>query len=310
MDQHATSAIYPLFGLSGEKLQSTLTTLKDYWKAKSIIYLNVLGLPTLKAVAVTNWNVSIKRQLMQFLNQEGWTSVVIRTDRKGGMGVRPPLGGYLIKLVDLDKEVQKFLAENRIVMLLEPRDRYRNLYSINVMFESTSPDILYLEIVGPGFDVSDINRGDVTPHERIWIQREARADIRIVKHSITSAEDYRNSVGRRLLKIGRLVAANESVNRVVEKEAELGKLAKQFLETNGYDLLLGHSDSYQPIPVEYLRRVIQFIAGLPEKMSRQGLDTNVFVISSTIFEGTDELVFWDIVWPRRKLGDSYDYEFN
>jgi hypothetical protein len=300
MSKNRASAIYRLYGLSGKLLQSTLNDLEEYWKAKSIIYLDILGLPTLKGVAVTDWNDSIKHELKRFLNLEGWKAVVIRTDRKGGMGVHPPIGGYLVNLVDLDEQVQKFLAEDRIVMLLEPRDRYSNLYGINVMYDEKSPETLYLEVVGPGFDVSDINRGDLSPHERIWIRR--RSNFRVTQRSITSLEEYKSSIERRLSKIGRLVTQNHG--RAQKSEAEFRSLAEQFLEMNNYNLLLRHAGGYSPISIEYIERVSHFVNELPETMKQLGLETNLFVISATIFESTEELIFWDIVWPQRKLGNA------
>ena len=214
------------------------------------------------------------------------------------MSPTDPMGGYLVDLKDIEKDIRNHIAEGRIVIVLEPRNRYENLYGVNVMFEDKTSENLYLEVVGPGFDVSDLNRGQVTPHERVLLQRSA--ECRVLERSTIAPSDYRASVNARLAKIGELVAARQAMDRSLMTHDELVEIGKHFLSANGYGLLLKHSEKYDPIPPEYLKRILYFAHDLPQKMSQMKLDTKLFVLSSTFFERSEELVFWDIAWPEKK----------
>jgi len=286
---------YPLFGLTSNKLQSTLEALDGYWKAKSTIYLDVLGLPTLKGIAVKAWDEHTKVAVRDYLASRGWKSVVIRSDKQDETGIDIPVGGYLVDVANLDAQVKRFFMKGRIIMLLEPRNRYMNKYGVNVLYDSSSPNSLYLEVVGLGFDVSDINRGDITPHEHIELSMTS-TDQLVLSRSAVSQTEYDKSVFYRLAKIGKL---NMPENFIAKSENDLADLGRQFLKNNGYDLLF-QQDNYQAIPLDHLKRIHLLMRNLPKRMHTLGLDVTLFVISATIFFENDELVFWDIVWPKHK----------
>lgn len=291
--------VFPLFALESDQISKTLSWLEGYWKAQSIVYLGELGLPTLPAIAVTEWNNEIQNYLMKFFKERNWKSVVIRTDKASETGKGVPRGGYLVEINNLENEVKQFLELGRLVMLLEPRDKYTNLYGINVSYNNNSPDELYLEIVGPGFEVSNLNRGDVSPHERLRIKRKSEG-VDIIERSVTSLSEYKKSVYYRLLHLGEFLVSKQK--KEAKSETELVEIAKTFLKENGYDLLFKHEDSYSEIPKSFLKKIKDFISPLPQKMTKLGLDIDEFVVSSTIFNN-EELVFWDIVWPTRKYRD-------
>lgn len=115
---HATESYLPLYGFSSlEKAEETLGLLNDYWKAKSIIYLELLGLPTLKGIAITKWNATTRTKVLEFIASQGWDAVTIRSDGKDDTGKKSPQGGHMVDLTGLDNEIRKFFSLNRIVML-------------------------------------------------------------------------------------------------------------------------------------------------------------------------------------------------
>jgi hypothetical protein len=296
-----SAGIYPLFNLEKDRLKKTLLELDGYWKTCSIVYIDQLGLPTLPAIAITTWSQNVKENLTRILKEKNWSSVVIRTDKKKETGENIPRGGYLIEISKLEDEIKHFLNAGRLIMILEPRDKYRNLYGINISYEDTFPDTFYLEVVGPGFEVSNLNRGDISPHERLRIKRVSE-DIDIMEKSVISPAEYKKSIYYRLLHLGKFLVSKQKL--AANSEAELVEIAKQFLKNNGYDLLFKHENVYPEIPKKYLTKIKNFIAPLPQKMTELGLDVNEFIISSTIYD-TEELVFWDIVWPTRKYGEYH-----
>ena len=78
--------------------------------------------------------------------------------------ITPIRGGNKI-FINLE-ELQKKQVVGTQMWLLQPIDRTKNLYGIN-MYVNKSMNIFAIECVGKGFDVSDINRGDITPQEVI-----------------------------------------------------------------------------------------------------------------------------------------------
>lgn len=150
---------------SENALITALNDLEGYNKFMSVLYLCYLGLPTLPGVIVTNG--SGFSAVQSYFANRGETHVLLRTDSRDETGVYPR-GGNLIKITRILRESRKYLANGRILLLLAPRSRYDNLYSINALF-TPDTDKIYLEIVGAGFDASDLNRGDISPHETIQI---------------------------------------------------------------------------------------------------------------------------------------------
>ncbi len=83
-----------------------------------------------------------------------------------------------------------------------------DLYSLTTACDLESGK-LDVEVVGPGFDASDVLRSDLVPHERFEValggwDNEAGTDPAFLPRrlSIIGREDYRASVEQRLEKIG------------------------------------------------------------------------------------------------------------
>ena len=289
------SGFIPLTNLTHQDFEKTIRKLENFWKAKSIALLDRFGLHTLSAVAITSWDEKIKQKLVNFCKVNDWNSVVIRTDKKKETGKDIPRGGYLVKISQLDNEIQKYLQNGRIVMILEPRDRYKNLYGVNILYDSKEPENLYLEVVGPGFEVSNLNRGDIIPHERLMVKLKEK--LIILDRNIISGSSYRESVDLRYQQIGkRILEENISQNQSKEK---LIKIGKGFLKTHGYHLLKENKKSYQKIPEEHLEKIVKNVIRLLHKMAKSGMVVDQFVLSSTVFD-SGELVFWDMVFPEHK----------
>lgn len=79
--------------------------------------------------------------------------------------INPIRGGNKSK-IDLE-ELQSKQVDGTQMWLLQPIDRTKNIYGIN-MYVNKKLESLIIESVGKGFDVSDLNRGDITPQESIF----------------------------------------------------------------------------------------------------------------------------------------------
>lgn len=79
--------------------------------------------------------------------------------------INPIRGGNKSK-IDLD-ELKSKQVDGTQMWLLQPIDRTKNIYGIN-MYVNKKFESLIIESVGRGFDVSDLNRGDISPQESIY----------------------------------------------------------------------------------------------------------------------------------------------
>lgn len=78
--------------------------------------------------------------------------------------INPIKGGNKSK-IDLD-ELKSKQIDGTQMWLLQPIDRTKNIYGINIYVNKRN-EFLVIECVGRGFDVSDLNRGDISPQESI-----------------------------------------------------------------------------------------------------------------------------------------------
>ena len=78
--------------------------------------------------------------------------------------INPIRGGNKSK-IDFE-ELQSKQIDGTQMWMLQPIDRKKNLFGIN-MYVNRNQESLIIESVGRGFDVSDLNRGDISPQEII-----------------------------------------------------------------------------------------------------------------------------------------------
>lgn len=299
--------VYKLDDLDNETLNGTLALLDGYHKARSMLHLTQLGLPRLRGLVVTLWNDDVKKAIISYFKKIKFEKVSIRTDKKHETGDRIPRGGYLVGVDNVGNEVVKYLNDQRIVISLEPRCRYDTLHGINALFHPDNEHFICMEVVGPGFCVSDISRGDVTPHERIRLPRPRylfsktdELNLLQIQRSVIRPQQYKKSVITRLIKTGLEVCQLKSFSCGGLSNEQLINMAAAYLRQTGQTLLLEHRDAYEPIPFYYLKTIYNLIAFLPEKMSVLKIRGEPFVISMTIFNTNEEIIFWDIVWPKLK----------
>jgi len=260
-----------------------------YNKLLSMIYLLALGKPMLEGLVVEDWSDDGEAFIKAFCAERGWRELMLRHDRRNETP-KSPRGGYTFPLSQLRLELDRFFREDRIVILFEPKSPYDDVYSVNVLFQDDG-DTAIAEIVGPGFDASDLQRGDISPHEHITLRANGFAGgIRtaIVDRTWVSDSEYRAGVQARLVKIAK--------RHGLPPEERAGR---NFLESTGHTVLLTHLDSYVPIPDHFLSRIFAELTDLPEALTRVSGNRGACVVSMS-FLGEDRLTFWDVVWPRLK----------
>jgi hypothetical protein len=290
-------------------LDKIIVDLDGYWKFQSILYLKKIGLPVLDGVIVTRWTDSAHKALTGFCENRRWDALLLRHDKKPESPPYP-MGGYLVTLKDIRTEALKYFGLGRILFLLEPCCSFDNSYNINTLFEDDLSIIQ--EIVGPGFDASDLQRGHMIPHEKIQIHSldpRTRMPLsqssfeQIVKRTIcVNNLSYENSVRQRYAKIAKRL---KELGKITfgergTSEDDLIRLARAYLQTNGHQMLLMNEKSYKPIPIHRLYEVYSYIHNLPEELRPYVNNGLPFVVSSSYVNEGKKLNFWDVVWPKLK----------
>jgi predicted house-cleaning noncanonical NTP pyrophosphatase (MazG superfamily) len=291
---------------SPQTLLELLPKFEGLWKIYSHIWLKAFGFPVPASVIVRDLTPTSQKGIHHFCARGRHKNLLLRHDRDPEIQ-NPPRCGYLFSVRNLARELIPFIAQKRTLMLQEPLSPYNDLYSCNASVRRNSTHAT-LEIVGPGFDASDLNRGDVTPHE-VWdivCDPGSDSDLPAAKQtSLVDQATYERSVRKRLNKIGRRVTGEFAVGlkKAADEKPEefLIESALKYLRTHAGSLLLKHSKRYSPIQTSHL---LLFAKALRELFNHQEsgvLQWREEIIVSMSIVPPERLVIWQIVWPERQI---------
>jgi phosphohistidine swiveling domain-containing protein len=271
------------------------TRFASYRKLRSWLLLREANLPTPRGVIISEWGTKTSSDLTRWARGLGIDRLLLRSDRVAEDGAYPR-GGFLVSLDDIEMESRWFLEQGRIVFLMEPYSPFDDLYSFSVRLSDTRAEV---EVVGAGFDASDLKRGDESPHERLLLAR-SRSGLTISHRNVVSPRRYKPSWERRCRKVGRLIAGRD----ISLDDAAAGLSAVRRLPVTGETLLLENSDRYTPIPDRLLLPAVSLYAAAASR-SRQ-LARAGAVVSASFVGRSATLIFWDVCWPELKYEGAPD----
>lgn len=182
-----------------------------------------------------------------------------------------PIRGGNKSIIGAD-ELNMKKVEGTQMWLLQPIDRTKNIYGIN-MYINRNLNSFVIECVGKGFDVSDINRGDITPHEIINF-------------------DYPIKIGWQ----------NEwwkfiKLSFTDQMQFELDKLTR-VNKLNGFGLnpqMNIFDDKFVPLDYTTINNLIEYIKLIDENWNK----SEEYTVSISM-NSNGKLVFWDIQTPSGK----------
>ena len=138
-----------------------------------------------------------------------------------------------------------------------------------------------MEIVGPGFDASDLKRGLQVPHEWVRLPADAQhASGEGVTRECLSEDEYRFSRERRIGRIRDLLQRSEDL---IDLEAWLLREHPLFVDY----------PTYRPIPDSLLNRAIGVFRRV-EDLAPDG-SSQPFVLSMSFIGEDARLVCWDLM---------------
>ena len=261
-----------------------LSTFRSYSKLLSWLVVHAAGLPAPRGIVVSAWTDAVADAVAHFTSQWETRSLLVRSDAEHETA-ESPRGGFLSRHRDVEEQVGPLLKDGRVVFLLEPLSPLDDLYSLSLQPDATWRHWV-AEIVGPGFDASDLKRGDVTPHEQLTL-RLSKGELEVESQRLSSAEAQGTARALRLEKIAALLGCST---------ASVAEVLRERRETLFID-----RTAYAPIPQDLLRTAVTYAAHLNGALRRYELAAVEDVLVSMSFISTEARpVFWDIVWPSSK----------
>ena len=180
-------------------------------KIYTYLILYKIGCPVLKSVLIKVNSICSDKELQKIKEHLNSNKCTVRYQYVAPC-MNPRMGGERAQIThSLFKEK---CVDGAFLWLLEPVDRILWLYGINIWFHK-SHGYIYMEIVGKGFDVSDINRGIISPHEQITLDFPRRKGYynewwKFASFSFVSEEQYGLDKQIRLMRLYNLGYKNVS----------------------------------------------------------------------------------------------------
>jgi len=272
--------------------------LRGYVKFTSVLWIRAAGQPILDGVIVGRWSKEAESAIKTFCRSHGYSEMLLRTDALNERW-STRRGGYIIPQTRARAVMREINGEGKIGAFLEPLSPYRDLYC-RASITDDQQNNMTVEVVGPGFDTSDLLRSDVSPHERFEVSvphhRSSEGRLAIRRTHTTSTEGYLRTVDDRLVKIGaRLKDPAYPINASSLSDSDQGRLkneAVDFLKQTGQTLLLRHSNRYRPIPQRFLRRFINGVGAIIDHLDAYSVNLGPMAFSGTITT-RGRFLFWD-----------------
>jgi hypothetical protein len=195
-----------------------------------------------------------------------------------------------------------FFGLGRIVAVYEPADPFFNSYNVNVLFESATD--VWAEVLGPGFDASDLQRGDLSPHEVFSISLTPKGVITEIQrvHRVDQPE-YETSKQLRWQKMRRKLEQSPTprLARAIRSDLKLPQKLERHLKTLRSPLF--EAQHYVPVSETLLTNTVSAIvrSGIINLFSSStgiGFPLN---FSTSLIDGGRRQVYWDIVSPALKF---------
>jgi len=263
------------------------------------------GFPVLPGLILSGWTSDSAGAVERFCSENGFSDLLVRIEQPEQRWTRRR-GGYTIPIGEAQRQVEELVGDGLLTILLEPASPYSDVYSLTTACDLESGK-LDVEVVGPGFDASDVLRSDLVPHERFEValgssDEEASSAFLPKRLSIIGRDDYRASVAQRLEKIGAKLRNRSFPNDLLDSSLsgpERGALAGEaegFLRGSAQTMLLEHAEEYQPIPLPVLDVFLKEFQRIFERVRTQKAHWQILSLAAS-FLPRERLVIWDFFVP-------------
>lgn len=281
-------------------LSASLAQLEGCWKSSSILWMQSRGFPVLDGLILNSWSPEVSISVERFSSKRKFSELLLRIEARGQRWTQRR-GGYHVPLAELQRRIEDLANEGLLAILLEPASPHSDLCSLASVCDIDTHKI-DIEVVGAGFDASDLLRSDLTPHERFEIRFEDLLRtpwdvprLHAVRTHLIGDDSYCTSVRQRLAKIGARLRNPSFPAELIRSPAtaeDLVNEAKCYLKQKGYTTLLDHSEQYEPISPRRVNAFLEEVLRLYKAVSQSNVPWRTFSIAAS-FLSDERLVFWD-----------------
>jgi hypothetical protein len=284
--------------VSERNLREAVGSLNGYLKFASMVWIRALRQPILDGLLVKSWSIDAGRAVRSFCDRHGSNEVLLRIDTLNKRWSERR-GGYIIAGSKVRAVMEELASEGKIAAFLEPLSPYRDRYSLAAITDDTQ-EKMTVEVVGPGFDASDLLRSDSLPHERFeaFVPKFSQLQKRVVEQRIhvIGSEDYRRTVEERLVKIGARLRNPAYPKVIIDsgsiQQTRLAKEAMGYLKRTKQAALLNHLEMYDPIPKRFVERFVTGVGNIIDGLKRYNIRLGPTSFAGT-FTARGRFVFWD-----------------
>ena len=205
------------------------------------------------------------------------------------------LGGIPVYSLISLYNVAEFLLHEGYHPIFHPHlDRFKDIYSVGLLIEVNRPEV-NVEIVGKGFDASDLRLGDLIPHEIFKIDV---SNFSVSERKIISQREYLRQRNERIQKIVRLFKYIEYVNKENKLLTSLDSFGEVSDRSIRKDFFV--PESYLPLSKNLLSSLKEIISILYLSVVRHLPSSNGFVASLSYLHHKG-WVLWDVYgqWYKR-----------
>ncbi len=292
--------------VSRDNLGDFLDVLSGCWKCSSLLWMQSNGFQVLPGLILNTWTHETEAAVSGFCRERNFSELLLRVEKPCQRWTRRR-GGYTIPLDKVRSQVEELANEGMITILLEPASPYQDIYSLTSAcdLETGKVDV---EVVGSGFDASDVLRSDLLPHERFEVffgdenrNTLATSEFTVKRTHTVGAPEYQASVRRRLVKIGARLQSPAFPDEVASaaSDAQREELAEEgagFLRATRQTALLEHSEEYEPIPTRLLNLFLGELSRVFERVRAAKVHWRTLSLAAS-FLPESRLVIWDFFPP-------------
>lgn len=238
--------------------------------------------------------LGMNRKILSYVIKLWKLPLMVRMDF-GSLPKRKTLGGIPIYSKSSLIAIAKFLFRENCYPIFHPHlDRFKDVYSVGIMIDPSSP-VAHIEVVGKGFDASDLRLGESIPHESIKIDV---FEFSILYRSFISHSDYLNAKIIRNEKVRKLQKYIKYANHKGKLLPSLNLSDKD--TKNKIEDQVFIPERYIPLPDNHLSYLIEITSILYSKVLKNLPYSKTFVASLS-YLAESGWVLWDVYgqWYRR-----------
>lgn len=257
------------------------------FKSLSLLLAYNNSIPVLPTMVLINYNDEFVRR---FVCDWG-LPIMIRMDYSS-LPPEKPLGGIPITDIDVLYKVSLFLYQKKCLPILHPNvERNEDLYSLGVLIRRDNDNII-IEMVGEGFDASDLRLGVINPQEIIEYDLREGA---ILRRNVISENEYAEQKVIRTKRINAYTEYKKYVNRTGSMLANINKF---MIEGDGEFSKI--PDKYKRISNVLLKELIDYIYIIKSRVIMMLPYSDLYVASFS-YSGEYGWILWDVYgsWYKR-----------